>query len=105
MPHWRLIGTCRSLLSTTTRTSRQLTPPMSTGVIDHLFANNTPPLPPEAQHIQNEIDGLTEAIAKLQVQLSKLQRRRQNYRVLLSPLRRIPPELLGEIFAFTPRYA
>ena len=78
---------------------------MSAGVIDRLFANNAPPLLFETRYIQNEIDSLTKAIDRLQSQVNKLQSQRQNYRVLLSPLRRIPPEILGEIFAFTPRYA
>jgi hypothetical protein len=76
---------------------------MSADVINHLFTNNTPPLPPEAKYIQNEIDSLAQAIGKLQLQLNKLQSRMQNYRALLSPSRRIPLEILGEIFAFAPR--
>ena len=78
---------------------------MSANVINHLFTNNTPPLPPEVKYIRNEIDSLMKAIDKLQSQLNKLQGRTRNYRVLLSPLRRIPPEILGEIFVLTPRYA
>jgi hypothetical protein len=60
----------------------------------HLFSTNTAPISVEAQHIQNEINTLAETIDRLQAQL-------QTYRALLSPVRRIPPEILGEIFIFT----
>ena len=68
----------------------------------HLISTNAAPLPPETQQIQNEIDILTETFDKLRSQLQQVEEQRQSYRSLLSAVRRIPPEVLAEIFIFTP---
>jgi hypothetical protein len=70
--------------------------------LEHLFSTNTAPIPLEILQIQNEIGTLTDAVRTLQAQLQEAEKQRRRYQDLLSPVRRTPPEVLGEIFIFTP---
>ncbi|KAJ2926633.1 hypothetical protein H1R20_g10463, partial [Candolleomyces eurysporus] len=60
----------------------------------HLSTSNAVPDPLEAEAAQSELD-------KIQLLLRKLEKQQQLLRTVLSPLRRIPLEVLGEIFSFT----
>ena len=66
----------------------------------HIFASNIPPQPLEIPSIEHAIEETLKAIDELQQRLQKLQHHRQGYRTLLSAVRRIPLEVLGEIFSF-----
>ncbi|KAJ7140390.1 hypothetical protein C8R46DRAFT_1135556 [Mycena filopes] len=80
--------------------------------LNHLLGRNDPPLESEIQAIhkaiasgQTRMDVLDAQIRLLQSTLAKLLQSRsetaqlvQKHRGVLSPVRRIPPELLGEIF-------
>jgi hypothetical protein len=65
----------------------------------HLFASNIPPQSIEIPSIEHAIEESTNAIEELQQRLEKLEHQRQGYRSLLSTVRRLPPEVLGEIFS------
>ncbi|KAJ2915053.1 hypothetical protein MD484_g5372, partial [Candolleomyces efflorescens] len=65
----------------------------------HLFTSNIAPQPLEIVSIKQKIERSTNMIEQLQQRLEKLERRRQGYQALLSPVRRVPAEVLGEIFA------
>ncbi|KAF5325980.1 hypothetical protein D9611_000440 [Ephemerocybe angulata] len=64
----------------------------------HLRLTNDPPHHAEATHIHGQIAGLTTAIEQAQLHLQQLERQRQEWQVLVSPLRRMPLEVLGKIF-------
>ncbi|KAJ2920027.1 hypothetical protein MD484_g481, partial [Candolleomyces efflorescens] len=71
----------------------------------HLFETNVAPRPLEAASIQGKVDSLTSDITGVKSQLERLRRelgrletRRDGYQAVLSPLRRMPLEILGEIF-------
>ncbi|KAF6745454.1 hypothetical protein DFP72DRAFT_778886, partial [Ephemerocybe angulata] len=51
------------------------------------------------RRLKQMIDGLSKRISKLQSQLDALEGQRQRHQAILSPVRRIPMEILGEIFA------
>jgi hypothetical protein len=68
--------------------------------LSHLLSSNFAPQPFDVTYIQHEIGKLNESIDELQIQLRKLEQKRQTYRALLSPLRQMPLELLGDIFGF-----
>ncbi|KAF6765388.1 hypothetical protein DFP72DRAFT_1108062 [Ephemerocybe angulata] len=69
----------------------------------HLFAGNIMLNPLELESIRHEIETRTKTIHQLELQVGVLKAERENYRTLLSPLRRnlLPPEILGEIFSFS----
>ncbi|KAF6763176.1 hypothetical protein DFP72DRAFT_841306 [Ephemerocybe angulata] len=64
----------------------------------HLRLTNDPPHHTEATHIHEQIASLTTAIEQAQLHLQQLERQRQEWQVLVSPLRRMPLEVLGRIF-------
>ncbi|KAF5310334.1 hypothetical protein D9611_012077 [Ephemerocybe angulata] len=66
----------------------------------HLLNTNAVPNKLEAASVQQEIDGLASKIAKAKSQHDRdvLEKQRKCYRAVLSPVRRMPCELLGEIF-------
>ncbi|KAJ7607875.1 hypothetical protein FB45DRAFT_1130546 [Roridomyces roridus] len=80
-----------------------------------LLYSNEPPESPDAPAIQSamsdidqrisaldlEISGLQSRLGELQEARSALIRSREQYKVILSPLRRLPTETLGEIFVQT----
>ncbi|KAF6746014.1 hypothetical protein DFP72DRAFT_641379 [Ephemerocybe angulata] len=72
--------------------------PRHSGLDELLNSNNIPSFSQVAS-VQQEIDGLSERIAKLQGQLEALESQRRQHQGILSPIRRIPLEILGEIFA------
>ncbi|KAJ7635742.1 hypothetical protein DFH06DRAFT_1054928 [Mycena polygramma] len=81
--------------------------------LDSLLASNDVPLDSDIFSIQSilstahtQIDALDSQIDELEVALDKLDRRRdrleeraRQHRAILSPLRRMPPEVVGDIFA------
>ncbi|KAF6765389.1 hypothetical protein DFP72DRAFT_1162350 [Ephemerocybe angulata] len=69
----------------------------------HLFADNITLNPLELESVRHEIEARTTAIHQLELQIGVLKAEREKYQTLLSPLRRnlLPPEILGEIFAFS----
>ncbi|KAF6745944.1 hypothetical protein DFP72DRAFT_855785 [Ephemerocybe angulata] len=66
----------------------------------HLLNSNAVPNKLETATVQQEIDGLASKIAKAKSQHDRdvLEKQRKCYRAVLSPVRRMPCELLGEIF-------
>ncbi|KAF5337210.1 hypothetical protein D9611_002875 [Ephemerocybe angulata] len=77
----------------------------------HLLDTNTVPSNVEAASIEQsiakydiEIATCEIEIAKLRSQLDALVEQRRRHNAVLSPLRRMPLELLGEIFAMVPLY-
>ncbi|KAF6745455.1 hypothetical protein DFP72DRAFT_974188 [Ephemerocybe angulata] len=64
-----------------------------------LLNSNYVPNSSQAVSVQQTIDGLSKTISKLQSQLGALEGERQQLRAVLSPVRRMPMEILGEIFA------
>ncbi|KAF6745954.1 hypothetical protein DFP72DRAFT_923684 [Ephemerocybe angulata] len=64
-----------------------------------LLNSNNVPSSSQAASVQQTIDGLSKRISKLQSQLDALEGQRQRHRAILSPVRRMPMEILGEIFA------
>jgi hypothetical protein len=52
-------------------------------------------------HIDEEVTELQEMLKHLRAERASLYRYRKRNRAILSPLRRMPPEMLGEIFALT----
>lgn len=68
--------------------------------LSRLLSNSDPPQPAEAALIENVVQLMDETIEGLEAQLAKVKGERQQYRALLSPLRRMPVEVLGEIFSY-----
>ncbi|KAF6755820.1 hypothetical protein DFP72DRAFT_895315 [Ephemerocybe angulata] len=66
----------------------------------HLLTTNYAPLPLEEAQAKQELQKVTEAIIRLQSELRLFEARRQECLQLLSPFRRIPSEILGQIFAY-----
>ncbi|RXW16413.1 hypothetical protein EST38_g9443 [Candolleomyces aberdarensis] len=64
----------------------------------YLFSNNVVPSAVEAASIELEVAELTNAICKLRSQLQERRRRLRQRLGVLSSVRRIPLEILGEIF-------
>ncbi|KAF5313339.1 hypothetical protein D9611_008666 [Ephemerocybe angulata] len=72
--------------------------PRHNGLYELLNSNNSPNSAQVAS-VQQAIDGLSKRIVKLQGQLKALEGQRRQHQAILSPIRRIPLEILGEIFA------
>ncbi|KAF7320902.1 hypothetical protein HMN09_00176900 [Mycena chlorophos] len=76
-----------------------------------LFQSNAPPSPQDRLFVQTKLHSLELEIVELETTLQDLQTRhtqllseRQRHRCVLAPIRRLPAELVGEIFSyFTPR--
>ncbi|KAF5319983.1 hypothetical protein D9611_011022 [Ephemerocybe angulata] len=66
----------------------------------HLLTTNYAPLPLEEAQAKHELQKVTEAIIRLQSELRVFEARRQECLQVLSPFRRIPSEILGQIFAY-----
>jgi hypothetical protein len=49
------------------------------------------------EQLDRKIEDLEQTIGRLQVQLQEVQRKRTNYASYISPLRRLPTEILSEI--------
>ncbi|KAH6880844.1 hypothetical protein BKA70DRAFT_1343023, partial [Coprinopsis sp. MPI-PUGE-AT-0042] len=67
--------------------------------LSHLFASNAPLKSFETAIIEHVVELMDLKILKLQQELATAQAERERCRSLLSPLRRLPAEILGEIFA------
>ncbi|KAJ7135114.1 hypothetical protein C8R46DRAFT_1139496 [Mycena filopes] len=83
---------------------QQLESPLEFPELNHLLASNVPPLASEIHAIHKAISAdaqirlLQSTLAKLLQSRSKTAQLVQKHRGVLSIVRRIPPELLGEIF-------
>ncbi|KAJ2924623.1 hypothetical protein H1R20_g12479, partial [Candolleomyces eurysporus] len=64
----------------------------------HLLSSNTVPKPLEVVSIQLGIESITTKILQIQSQLSELEEELRAHRAVLSPVRKLPLEILGEIF-------
>ncbi|KAJ7669972.1 hypothetical protein DFH06DRAFT_1468697 [Mycena polygramma] len=94
---------------------RDATARFSCPAIDHLLRSNDPPLDAEtpvltyfAENGRRRMNSLDERIHNLKVTLDglilerhDLARRVQQCATVLSPIRRVPPEIVGEIFSWT----
>ncbi|CAK5265963.1 unnamed protein product [Mycena citricolor] len=83
------------------------------GISTSLLSSNAPPSEADAAslhivlaHLGKQLAGIDESIARLQLHLRELQKTRQGVledvkrvRTVLSPIRRLPPEILCDIFA------
>ncbi|KAJ7622223.1 hypothetical protein FB45DRAFT_927280 [Roridomyces roridus] len=84
--------------------------------LESLFTSNLPPVDSEAAHLRhllaaaatglNQVDSrigaLHEELARLLMQRDDLVARMEQYKAVLSPVRRIPPEVLCEILEWLP---
>jgi hypothetical protein len=75
-------------------TSIQHAPPRDCA---HLYSTNTMPNPQEATAVQREVDNLKRKIAELRSQLQELEEELHHHKAVLSPIRRIPAEVLGQV--------
>ncbi|KAF6754827.1 hypothetical protein DFP72DRAFT_1067978 [Ephemerocybe angulata] len=64
--------------------------------IYHLLDSNVPPKPVEIPFVESRILDLVHRISELR----KLEQELERHRAILSPVRRIPGEVLGHIFTF-----
>ncbi|KAF6763397.1 hypothetical protein DFP72DRAFT_530294 [Ephemerocybe angulata] len=74
---------------------------MNQSQITQYFANNAAPNPVEMASIREEIEHRLKAIQEHQDAIQVLQSELQAFRAASSPMRRFPPEILGEIFEFS----
>ncbi|KAF6759704.1 hypothetical protein DFP72DRAFT_843848 [Ephemerocybe angulata] len=72
--------------------------PSSTELI-RLLSENSPPTPLQASELRERISELDARLAVLDVLASDIERDRAQYNAILSPIRRIPLEVIGEIIA------
>ncbi|KAJ2914140.1 hypothetical protein MD484_g6260, partial [Candolleomyces efflorescens] len=63
--------------------------------------SNVAPNTHEATYFQLKVDDLTSQISELRSQLTKLEDQLMSYRAVLSPIRRMPAEVLGQIFTLS----
>ena len=68
--------------------------------LSSLLSSNEVPQPHEIPFLEAEVAVLTDQISLLQSKLRSLEDLLQNYNATFSVVRRIPLEILGEIFAF-----
>ncbi|KAK7049152.1 hypothetical protein R3P38DRAFT_2688533 [Favolaschia claudopus] len=81
-------------------------PPPPPASVLHLINSNTPPHPAEAAvissyvgELESHLASVQEAIQTLLARTGELRRTLKSYKASLSPLRRLPPEILGLIFS------
>ncbi|KAK0211580.1 hypothetical protein IW262DRAFT_349134 [Armillaria fumosa] len=67
----------------------------------HQLNNSIQGLDPSIRELQAEIDELRNAAASLESRMSRLTTIRRNYKGALSPIRRLPGEVLAEILCWT----
>ncbi|KAJ2932348.1 hypothetical protein H1R20_g4749, partial [Candolleomyces eurysporus] len=65
----------------------------------HLYSTNAVPNPQEAKAVQQKVDNLKNKIGNLKSQLQELEEELRQHEAVLSPVRRIPAEVLGEVFS------
>ncbi|TEB37303.1 hypothetical protein FA13DRAFT_896415 [Coprinellus micaceus] len=63
--------------------------------LSHLFLSNDVPRAVEVSYIQHKVDEAAAEIASLQKRLTEALSRQERYKTLLSPMRRLPDEMLG----------
>ncbi|KAJ3536046.1 hypothetical protein NMY22_g6204 [Coprinellus aureogranulatus] len=66
--------------------------------ISHLICTNYPPNDVEEAVVRREIDVLEPSIKRVRAQLEELEDRLLRCRSIISPIRRVPQEIIGEIF-------
>ncbi|KAJ3538992.1 hypothetical protein NMY22_g4937 [Coprinellus aureogranulatus] len=66
--------------------------------ITYLLNTNYPPNDVEEAVVRREIDVLEPSIERVRAQLGELEERLLRYRSIISPIRRVPQETIGEIF-------
>lgn len=66
--------------------------------ISRLSSSNDAPTVEEALFVREALEDMELKIAEHERQLQELQRKLSEYRPILAPCRRLPPEILGEIF-------
>ncbi|KAF6745946.1 hypothetical protein DFP72DRAFT_639453 [Ephemerocybe angulata] len=71
--------------------------------VSHLLNTNEVPTKIEVATVQNALDSLTGRISTLRSQLERLEEQHRHHRAILSPMRRIPLEVLAEIFVLVCR--
>ncbi|KAJ3546458.1 hypothetical protein NMY22_g2048 [Coprinellus aureogranulatus] len=71
-------------------------------IAPHLVSSNDPPSSLEAASIQEAIAAEKELIAVLKEQVKAAKARVRQYQVVLSPCRRLPPDILAEVFLRIP---
>ncbi|KAJ3545330.1 hypothetical protein NMY22_g2481 [Coprinellus aureogranulatus] len=67
--------------------------------LPHLLRSNDPPLASEVPVIESIVGLMDDNVEALKAQLANVIVKRQQYQALLSPLRRMPLDILGEIFS------
>ncbi|RXW23647.1 hypothetical protein EST38_g2199 [Candolleomyces aberdarensis] len=70
----------------------------SNAALSYLLSSNAVPKTCETASVQVQIDNLTSQIAQLRPKLEELQDQLRLHRAVLSPVRRIPAEIWGQIF-------
>ena len=63
------------------------------------YSTNAVPDPQEAGVVQQKVDALKSRISTLKIQLRELEEELRQHEAVLSPVRRIPVEVWGEIFS------
>lgn len=66
----------------------------------HLLRSNTAPTPIEVASLQHEIDYLTSKITQARVELDTMEMNLQERKAALSPIRRIPLEVIAQIIRY-----
>ncbi|KAJ3535241.1 hypothetical protein NMY22_g6573 [Coprinellus aureogranulatus] len=73
--------------------------PVSEFDLSSLFSTNRPPTSVESASVEAKIHSLLQERAQVQARLDELDKELRRQRAILSPLRRFPIEVLGEIFS------
>ncbi|KAJ2928082.1 hypothetical protein H1R20_g9008, partial [Candolleomyces eurysporus] len=75
-------------------------PRAASEALSYLLSSNAVPNTYESASVQLEVDHLASQIAQLRTKLEKLEERFRSYSAVLSPIRRVPAEIWGEILTF-----
>ncbi|KAF5334296.1 hypothetical protein D9611_014159 [Ephemerocybe angulata] len=71
--------------------------------VDHglsrILWSNDVPIPIEATSIRSEVETITSRISVLRAELEGLENRLRQHHAALSPVRRVPPEIIAQIFS------
>ncbi|RXW23640.1 hypothetical protein EST38_g2200 [Candolleomyces aberdarensis] len=70
----------------------------SNAALSYLLSSNAVPKTCETASVQAQIDNLTSQIAQLRPKLEELQDQLRLHRAVLSPVRKVPAEIWGEVF-------
>ena len=67
-----------------------------------LASSNDPPSPLEVTYVRQRVEEMENCVESLKSQLNVLEGRIERCKPILSPIRRLPLEILGEIFVLIP---